>query len=259
MMVGERVSGRYVESLRMLHAGLHVLEWSSHRTASGTTVRALVQNNLDFCVRHVFFRTGDWLGGVTASLPPLSLTVVELPGPASSPDDVVTRFVPGDCPVEAGRVSIPLAWRRIAVPNDDDEMQFERIREHRPEDPAQELFGKAFAVEYREADMAAMKGLELPAFQARAADDKVSFSFRVRNRSESKPKPLLLELEVGSTKRPVTELVELNVDITKLGVGSERSVEGTVPVKTHGEFTALRVFRISREKPQTVRKKEVKW
>jgi hypothetical protein len=258
MILAQRVDGTTVESYRMLHAGLHVLEWTTRNSPSGTIVRALVQNNLEFCVRHVFFRLGAWVGGLTVSLPPKTLTVVELPGPAGSPDDVVTRFVPGESSDDPPRRVIPLNWLRLAS-QERMELRFDRVREFKPGEPGPEATGRAAFVEYLRTDLAAMKGLEIPEFQATARNDRVDFRFRVRNRADKAPKPFFLELEVASTGRPVSELVEVKVDLAKVRVGAETKVEGFVPVKTHGELTALRVFRLRRDVLHGTRPKDVKW
>jgi hypothetical protein len=258
MIVAETVSDEYVETPRLLHAGLHVLEWSARRTEAGSVVRALVLNNLDFCVRHAFFRLGGWVGGLTVSLPPGTLNVVELPGPAGSPDDVVTRFVPGDCPADGVRMPIPLSWLRLAA-SDRMQIQFDKVREFKPGQPGPKLFGRAFAVEFLESDLAAMKGLEVPEFHANAANDRVDFRFRMRNRSDRSSKPLYLELEVASTAQPVTELVEIKVDLKSIRPGEERTIQGSLPVRTHGETTALRLYRIRRDAPPSQKAKTVKW
>jgi hypothetical protein len=183
---------------------------------------------------------------------------VELPGPAGSSLDVVPRFVPGDCVPEPGRVHVPTRWLRIAYP-EGMALRFDRIREFKPGTPGPEPFGRAVFVEYLESDMDAMKGLELPEFQATAQDDRIDVRFRIRNRSEKAPRPFLIDLEVASAARRVTELVEIKVDLKGLAPGQERSIRGSVQAKTHGELTELRVFRIRREKPTPARDKPVTW
>ena len=66
----------WAESFRVLHAGIHVLEWTQ-LDDEGKRVRALVFNNVDFCVRHVIFWSNNWVGGLTTSMPsgaPASIT-----------------------------------------------------------------------------------------------------------------------------------------------------------------------------------------
>lgn len=257
-VVREMASDEYVETPLILHAGLHVLEWSARPTEAGPVVRALVLNNLDFCVRHVFFRKGSWVGGLTVSIPAGTLTTVELTGPSGSPDDIVTRFVPGECPADGARKPVPLRWLRLAT-TDRMKIQFDDVREFKPGAPGPKLFGRAFAVEFLESDLAAMKGLEVPEFQATAQNDRVDFRFKLKNRSDTSTKPLYLELEVASTARPATELVELKVDVKSVRPGQERLIEGTMPVRTHGDATAIRLFRIRREIPPSSKPKTVKW
>ena len=259
LIIEEKVGGRRVETARILHAGLHVLEWIARSTPGASVVRALVQNNLEFCVRHVFFRVGDWVGGVSASIPSQSLAYLEFPGPASSPEDVIPRFVPGECPVEPGHEPISLAWMRL-VPTERMKLRFDAVREFKPGAPRPEPIGKALFVEYLESDMPAMKGLDLPEFQARAENDRVEFRYRVRNRDEKKPKPFVIDFEVFSTKGRMAEVIELKVDLAGLPPGAERSFQGTIPVKTYGATTALRIRGIRRaDAPVAEKSRQVRW
>lgn len=246
MSVVERGPGKLEETPRILYAGIHVLEWTTRPAASGTVVRAMVQNNLDFCVRHVIFRTGDWVGGLTTSLPQQTLRFLELPGPPSEADNVVTRFIPGDCPPDPSQQTIPLTWRVDAMPEQDGTIQFKHVKEYRPGNPPPKPVGRAFTVEYQKNDLEAIGGLELLSFQAFARDGKLRFSLKVRNRSEKKPKPLYLDFQ-SAAPSGVHETREVVFDLTKIPVGGERTFDGATDIRTFGETTQLRILRIRRD------------
>lgn len=191
------------------------------------------------------------------SLPPQTLKMIDLPGPASSPDDVVPRFIPSECPADPERPPISLAWRVMAPP-ERGLLQFDRVSELRPQDPSPTPVGRATYVEYLKTDLEAMGGLEIPAFAATAHDGKLDFKVSLRNRGEKRPKPLFLELEVGSIQQSASELTELRFDISNLDIGRERTIEGSVAVKTYGGSTAVRIYRIRRDALSATARKAVK-
>jgi hypothetical protein len=78
--------------------GVHVIEWTPRTEAGKTTVRTLLFNNQNRCIRRLDVLVGGRLQiRVPAALAPLSLTVVEFPAPPSSPDDVRVWAVRGAC------------------------------------------------------------------------------------------------------------------------------------------------------------------
>ncbi len=186
---------------RVAERGVHVLEWVPRTEPGGGRVRALFLNNQGVCaVRVDVYVSAKLLIRVPASLAPLSLTVVEFPAPASSPDDVGVWAVRGACPAETRKdasAQWTYAYRMTGSWLPDFGAPGREIRIMVP--TPDEL---RYNVDFDPADVAAeLKGLWIREFTVRP--EREAWSFRIEG-SVVKPK--------GYIPRPMQFVVEITGD-----------------------------------------------